>query len=54
MSGNNLLFPLELVFFVSIAIIIVKLKDKYPNLMFPPKNVEVYLPPTESEHKDLI
>lgn len=46
------MFPIELVMFVGLAFGLLKLKSSFPNMMFPPTNVSVFLPPTEEEMKE--
>ena len=46
---NYIQLPLEIFSFISLAFLTMKIKVKYPNVMFPPHNVEFYLPPTQIE-----
>lgn len=57
MSDQNLpvvsMFPIEIIVFCILAFTIFKLKNKYPNLLFPPFGVTVFLPPTEEDMKEV-
>lgn len=46
---NYIQLPLEIFSFISLAFLTMKIKVKHPNVMFPPHNVEFYLPPTQIE-----
>lgn len=42
---NLVMFPLELIMFTILSFGIMKSKNSFPNLMFPPADINVYLPP---------
>lgn len=46
-----IIFPIELISFIGMAVGLMALKSKFPNIFFPPKDVVVYLPPTEDDLK---
>ena len=51
---NYIQLPLEIFSFISLAFLTMKIKEKYPNLLFPPHNVEVFLPPTQTEIQEMM
>lgn len=40
----------ELVSIFIMALVLMKLKSKFPNIFFPPTNVNVYLPPVAEDN----
>jgi hypothetical protein len=47
------MFPIELGLFCVFSFFLMRLKNRYPNIFFPPSNINVYLPPNEEDIKDL-
>jgi hypothetical protein len=39
------MFPIELILFTLLSFGLMKLKNKFPNIMFPPAEISIFLPP---------
>ena len=47
------LFNFDLIVFSVLAFVYIKIKAIKPNLFYPPNNINIFLPPTEEDVKDI-